>query len=165
MATQKKIDQVATLKEKLSRATGVFFTQYHGLDVNTFNDLRAKLREVEAEISVTKNTLLGITDKRIKLEGPTATLFAFGDPLKALKVIQQFQKKVSLPTFKGGIFEDSLVDVATIQTLVDLPSKEVLIGQLLGMLNTPTTRLVGVLSANQRNLVYVLSEVKKKNFS
>src|SRR3989344_5510415 len=142
MPTSKKIDQVKVLKEKFSRSTGVFFTQYHGLDVNTLNDLRRKLTATNAELTVAKNTLLAISEKRVNLEGPTAAIFTYADPMGALKIIKDFQKKFTLPTFKGGIFENKLVDVATIETLVNLPSREVLIAQLLGMLQTPITRLV-----------------------
>ncbi len=163
MPTQKKIAAVKELKDKFDRATAVFFTEYHGLSVNDLNELRGNLRATNAELVITKNTLLGVSHQQVHLSGPTATLFTYADPMTSLRVVRDFQKKFKLPSYKSGLFGKKLIDSETITELATLPNQEQLIGQLLGLLNTPLSNLVRIMSINQINLVYALSEMAKKS--
>ena len=162
MATQKKKTILAELKEKFQNAQGVFFTDYQGLDVNSMADLRAQLKETDADFTIAKNTLLEIAQDEVELEGPTATLFTYGDPIPALKVLTEFKKKFEKPAFKSGLFEGSTLSKEQIEELSALPGREVLLGKLVGLLNAPVTNFAGILKANQRNFVYALKEIAEK---
>src|SRR5690606_14573885 len=109
MPTQQKIDSVAHLTESMQKAKAVVFTDYRGLSVPQIETLRAELAKHDATLEVTKNSLMNIAakqaDKEVAgdvLQGPTATLFAFGDEVAPLKALVDFAKEAELPTVKAG---------------------------------------------------------------
>lgn len=161
MPTVKKAGIIEDLKNKFSNANGIFFTDYHGLDVNTLSTLRTQLKDVEGEYTITKNTLLNLADPRIDLTGPTAVLITYGDPFTSLKILSKVIKDKGKPTFKGGLFENKLVTSEEIMELSKLPSKEVMIGQLLGLMQAPLSQFASVLSSLPRNLMIGLTAHEK----
>lgn len=166
MPSQKKIAKVAELTDKFNRAKSVVLTDYRGLTVAQLDDLRKKVESVGAEYEITKNTLVSrsLGEKGVPtevLEGPTATLFAFTDEVAPLKALQDFIKVNNLPTIKVGFLGQDLLDATRVSELAKLPSKEVLLGKLVGSLKGAQYGLVNVLSGNIRKLVYVLDGVAK----
>lgn len=166
MPSQLKIDKVKELSEKLVRAKSVVLTDYRGLSVSQLDDLRKKVETTGAEFEVTKNTLLSrsLGEKEVPaevLEGPTATLFAFEDEVAPLKALQDFIKINSLPTIKIGFLGSSLLSALQVSELAKLPSRQILLGKLVGSLKGNQYGLVSVLSGNIRKLVYVLDGVAK----
>lgn len=166
MPSKIKIDKVADLTDKLTKAKSVVLTDYRGLSVAQLDDLRKKVGAAGASYEVTKNTLLSrsLGDKEIPaeaLEGPTATLFAYQDEIAPLKALQDFIKANSLPTVKVGYLGQSLLTSLQVGELARLPSRAELLGKLARSLKSNEYRLVGVLSGNIRKLVYVLSGVAK----
>ncbi len=166
MPSQLKIDKVKELSEKLVRAKSVVLTDYRGLSVSQLDDLRKKVETAGAEFEVTKNTLLSrsLGEKEVPaevLEGPTATLFAFEDEIAPLKALQDFIKINSLPTIKIGFLGSSLLSALQVSELAKLPSRQILLGKLVGSLKGNQYGLVSVLSGNIRKLVYVLDGVAK----
>ncbi len=165
-----RIEKANELKAKADRAKAVVLTDYTGLSVSQINDLRSKIKAAGGDYIVTKNTLLrvalglskedtsGIVDK---LTGPTAVLFAIDDETSPIKALATYAKAANLPTVKGGLLGDKLLTPNEVEKLASLPTKEVLIGKLLGLLNAPITNLVYVLNGNQRKLVYALSQIAK----
>lgn len=163
---QQKEEAVIKLTEKLGRAKAVIFADYKGLSMKQLSDLRDKLREVQGEFSVTKNTLLSrslpTTNYQLPtdLEGPTATLFAYDDEISPIKILVKTLKDAALGKIKAGFLGDTALDEAKILQLSTLPTKDELRGKTVGVLVAPLQGMVGVLNANLRNLVYALNQIK-----
>ena len=164
MPSQVKFAKVDELKDKLSRAKSVVLTDYRGLSVAQIEELRQKVESVGAEFQITKNTLLSrsLGEKQATaeaLEGPTATLFAFADEVAPLKALEDFIKANGLPNVKLGFLGNNILSANQVSELAKLPSREVLLGQLVGSLKSNQFGLVAVLSGTYRQLVYVLTAV------
>ncbi|EKD64975.1 MAG: hypothetical protein ACD_50C00229G0001 [uncultured bacterium] len=124
------------------------------------SDLRDKLREVNGEFTITKNTLLERALPSTNLEGPTATLFAYDDEISPIKILVKALKDVALGKVKSGIMGKDILDEAIILQLATLPTKNELRAKTVGVLITPLQGMVGVLQGNLRNLVYALNQIK-----
>lgn len=168
-AREEKALVVAELKEKFSSVQGAVVTDFRGLDVARVTKLRAKLREAGVEYKVIKNTLakLAIEDTELSslsehLQGPTAVAFGYDDPVAAAKILSDFAKENKELEIKAGIVEGKVIDFAGVKALADLPSREVLIAQVLAGLQSPIAGFVNVMQGNVRNLVYVLDAIKKQ---
>ena len=168
MPSQKNIQLLDELKQKVDRATAMFFVDYAGLTHRQLEEVRRELATAESEISIVKNTILNLAlqskkiDASEKLEGPHATLFSYKDPIATARILAGFIKKYGLPKVRFGIFEGGIVDEATITELATLPSREVLIAKLLGTLNAPISNFVYVLNGNIQQLAMVLKAVNDK---
>lgn len=152
---------VELLKEKFDRSKSVVFADYRGLTMATLSELRKKLREQEAELSVTKNSLIHLAEPKVSLDGPTATLFSYDDEISPIKTLVKTLKDSGLGKVKAGILGDDLLDEYQVISLSNLPTKDELRGKTVGVLVAPLQGMVGVLQANLRNLVYALSEIQK----
>jgi len=165
-----KIEIVAELRELIGQTSAAILTDYRGLSVAELTDLRKKLRAADAEFRVVKNTLfklagdglLPISDLDEHLAGPTAIGFAKGDPVAATKIIVDFVKDHKAMSLKGGVVEGRIVDVAGVEALSKLPSREVLISQMLGSMQAPISGLVGTLNGIISNFVYTLQALIEK---
>lgn len=168
MPSSKNIQLLEETKAKVEKSTALFFVDYAGLTHKQLEEARNTLRDQNSEIAVVKNTLmnLALKDKNLdiadKLQGPQATLFAYEDGIKTAKVLADFIKKHGLPKIKFGIFEGAVIDEAMITRLATLPSKEILVGKLLGLLNSPISKFVYALNGNITKLALVLKEIEKK---
>ncbi len=160
---------VEDLHEKLLRATIVILAEYKGLKVETINDLRRKLKEAGAEYQVVKNTVLrraaentGTAVAGDYYKGPTAVVMSYGDPVAPAKILSEFVASNEKMSIKIGAMNGSLLTVDRIIALSKLPSREVLLSQLLSALIGVPTKLVRVLNAVPVKLVNVLSAIKDK---
>jgi large subunit ribosomal protein L10 len=164
MPSRKNIQLLEELKQKVERSTALFFVDYAGLTHKQMEEARRELANSESEIAVVKNTLLNIAlkDLSAKLEGPHATLFSYKDPIKTAKTLALFVKKHGLPKIRFGIFENAVIDEAMIMKLAALPSREILIAKLLGVLNAPISNFVYGLNYNIQKLALVLDQIKNK---
>jgi large subunit ribosomal protein L10 len=163
---QQKEQTVIELKDKLTKAKLVAFTDYRGLTMSQLSDLRTKLRDVQGEFTITKNNLLkiAISDKSEssqKFNGPVATLFSYDDEISPLKVLVKTLKDAGVGKVKGGFLGTEALDETRMIQLSTLPTKDELRGKTVGVLVAPLQGMVGVLQGNLRNLVYALSEIKK----
>lgn len=169
-----KEQTVKSLTEKLTQAKSVVFADYKGLNMSKLSELREKLREVGAEFSITKNTLLDLAFKQAKMpevspeikSGPTATLFSYEDEIGPLKLLVKTLKDAQIgPStslrIKGGFLDNQFLESVAINCLATLPGKQELRGQAVGLLASPLKGMVGVLQGNLRNLVYTLSAIQK----
>jgi large subunit ribosomal protein L10 len=168
MPNKSKFEKVKDLTDKLGRAKSIVLTDYRGLTVAKMEELRSKVEDDGAEYEVTKNTLLSLSLKDTSREtpievlvGPTAILFAFQDEIAPLKTLQDFIKINSLPIIKTGFLGNELISTSQVENLARLPSREVLLGKLVGSLKSTQFGLVNVLSGNIRKLVYALDAVAK----
>jgi len=158
---------VAELAQKLSASKAAFLADYRGLTVEQINKLRGELRGAEVEYRVVKNTLLRMASKGTLaecldglLEGPTAIAIAGADPVAPAKILAEFAKTSGKLELKGGALDGKLLSIADIKALAELPSREVLLGKMLGSLNAPVSNFVGVLAAVPRSLVQVLAAIQ-----
>ena len=158
---QQKEEQVAKITEKVQRAKAMVFADYKGMTMKQLSELRNKLSEQNAELSITKNTLLEKAIPEQSFEGPTATLFAYDDEVSPIKVLVKTLKDIALGKVKGGYLGKTSLDEAKILQLSTLPTKDELRGKTVGILAAPLQGLLSVLQGNLRNLVYALSEIKK----
>src|SRR5690606_35385220 len=124
MPNKKKIAAVENLTHDMQAAKAMVFTDYRGLSVAQIQTLRRELAQHDAKLEVTKNTLTAIaaknSDRQVPvevLEGPTATLFAFGDEVSALKALVDFAKEAELPTIKAGFLGDTALDATQVKSM------------------------------------------------
>lgn len=163
-----KIKSVENLTEKFKKAKTVVFTDYRGMTMNQLSDLRNKLAETDAELAVTKNTLVHIALKQAGLigetdniaEGPTATLFGFGDEILPIKTLTKAIKDNQVGIIKGGFLNGDFMEAVNITRLSNLPSKLELQAKIVGSLSAPLYGMVNVLQGNLRNLVYALDQIR-----
>jgi large subunit ribosomal protein L10 len=165
----KKAEILKSFEEKLERANALFVLSYKGFTAHESNEIRKLLMEKGGEFRVVKNTLLRIaSEKKGKqvindyVEGPTAVVFTYQDPVEIAKVLKEYIKTHPSLTLRGLVLQDKCYDVAMVDELVKLPPKEVLIAQLLGTIQAPVANFVGVLSAILRNFLYVLKAIEEK---
>lgn len=178
-----KEDLVQQISEKLAKAKSVVFADYRGLTMKQLSDLRSKLRDLDAEFTITKNTLLKRAMKEIAsspsaprndviasersergnliYDGPTATLFAYDDQITPIKILVKALKDAAIGKIKMGFLGTESLDESKIQYLASLPSKDELRGQTVGLLAAPLQGIVSVLQGNLRNLVYALNGIRK----
>ena len=164
---EQKQQEIDSLKDSFDKAQSVILADYCGLTVGQMQDVRTKLRAASVELRVAKNTLakraIKDTDSEPLSEvftGPTAIAFSYEDPVAGAKVLSELVASYESLELKGGVLGNKLLNIADITALSKLPSKEILLSQLLSVMNGPMTGFVRVLSGNQRSLVQVLSAIK-----
>jgi large subunit ribosomal protein L10 len=165
---QKKL-VVEEITKKLQSAKGMVFADYRGLTVGQDTELRNAFRKAGVEYQVVKNTLTTFAAKSLGLDmlagvlhGPTALAYSDIDPVAPAKVTVEFQKKFEKFTVKAGVVEGKIIDENGVKALAELPSKEVLLGQVVGTLNAPITGFVTVLNGNLKGLVVALNAIAEK---
>jgi large subunit ribosomal protein L10 len=142
---------VAELKEKLSGANALYYTDFSGLNVKRMTDLRRRLRKANVEYVVIKNTLAlravnesGLVTERLK--GQTGLVIA-KDAVAAAKVLADFAKENDArPAVKGGLLEGKTLDVAQVKKLASMPSREQMLADLGAGLQSPMAAFVGALN-------------------
>jgi len=173
-ARPEKEAAVAELKEKLGRAKSVVLVNNRGLSVAQVTKLRKKSREAGVEYRVAKNTLMriaaqesgvaGLADISSLLEGPTTFAFGYEDPVAPAKVISNFIKEGKIATLevKGGWLEGRVLTPGDIKALADLPSREVLLAQVLGGMQAPMYGFAGSLAAVLRQFAYAVEALRQQ---
>lgn len=165
----KKADKpvfVENLTAELKSASSVVLVNYTGLSVKMQQDLKKKLKNVGARMTIVKNTLFKRAGAEAKvsdnvlsdsvLSGPTALITGEGDPIAPLQVLYKFAKDYQVPSLKVGIIEGSFQDKEALLKLALLPSKEVLYAQLIGNIASPMYGLVQTLQGNIQKLLWIL---------
>lgn len=162
---QKKVEE---LQDKISKSKCCVLTEYRGLNVESVNDLRKKIRETGGEYHVVKNTLTEIASKKIglnglesHLKGPTAIAFGYENESVVARTLFDFGKKFDNFKIKVGVLNGvSVVDANVLKKLSMLPGRDVLLSRLMGSVKGPLFNLVNVLQANLQNMVSVINELK-----
>jgi len=167
---EQKAEQVELLTEKLRKAKVALLTDYRGLTVTQLQELRGKLRTGDVEYRVVKNTLArraadaaGVADLKAELEGPVAIAFGYDDLSLPSKLINEFVRTTRLKLdVKGGLVEGRVFSPDQVRQLADLPSRDTLLAQLLGTLQSPVAQLVGIMQTPVQQLLGVLDAYKSK---
>ena len=169
MKLDKKKEIVKDLRDKFVRSKVVIVTDYKGLDVATINDLRRKLREFEVEYKVAKNSLLIRASEETDVAlikdcfiGPSAIALSYEDPIAPAKVLTKFANEHDELEIKTGVLDGKVLDINAIKAMSILPSREVLLGQLLSTVNGVPTNFVRVLNAIPVRFLNVLQAVKEQ---
>lgn len=175
MPSQQNLTSVKNLQQKLALAKSVVLADYKGLTVNQQRKLRNKVKAVNGELIVAKNSLLKIalTEEKFKLTadfetllaGPTITLLAYEDEIAPIKALAEFTKEFELPKVKLGFLTKEPLTSAQVNQLAALPTRLELIAKTVGSLKSPLSGIVNVLAGNIRKLIYTLNalrEVKSK---
>ena len=163
---EKKEHIVSELSEKVGRAKGMVFANYQGLTHKQLEELKKAVKTVDAELVVTKNTLLKLAlGKAAKdgtsFNGPTATLFAYSDVIAPIKELAKTIKLLKLPEIKFGILEGKIVEAQDLLRLSTLPSHEMLLAQLVGGMKAPIYGLHRALNWNMQKFVMTLKAIEK----
>lgn len=148
---------------RLNRSPFFIVTDYTGVKVQHFSELRKRLRGCGAEIHVVKNTIFkiaaketGIADLGGTLSGQIAVVTGSKDISAAAKVLKTFAAEFEKPKVRFGVLDNKHLDAASVAALADLPSIEVLRGKLLGLLQAPASKLVRTLAEPASQLARVL---------
>lgn len=169
MYKEEKKKIVSELQERCINAKAVFVADYKGLNVEQITGLRKSLRDIGVDFKVIKNTFAKIAVKNTNVEplkdffeGTSSIVMSYTDPVAAAKVITRFAKEEPKFKIRAGVLTGKIISLNEIIALSELPSREVLLGRLLGILNTIPTNLVYVLSGVPRKFVYVLAAIQDK---
>ena len=169
MNRDQKAAVIDRLAGQLESADAVFAIDYRGLSVKQAVDLRASLKDADAQFQVTKNTLTeraaekaGAESIRALLEGPTALTFVNGDVAVAAKALATFRRQNGVLEFKGGQLGGETLTIDQIESIARLPARDVLMGQFVGLTASPITGLVRGLSALISGLALQLGQIAEK---
>ena len=164
-----KASVVSDLSEQLNRSPFVLVTDYQHMKVGDFGELRNRLAQAGAEVHVVKNSFLkrAMTDAGLpavddKLGGQTAIVTGEKDVAPIAKIMKNFAKEFKKAVLKIGLIDRAIVSTSELETLADLPSREVLQAQLLGLLLSPATKFVRLLNEPASSLARLLNAKSKK---
>ncbi|HEY8514934.1 MAG TPA: 50S ribosomal protein L10 [Candidatus Binatia bacterium] len=170
MISQSKPEIVKSLKERLERASVAVLTEPRGLTVSQVTKLRTKIRELSGEYKVAKNTLAiravqGTSFEGLAplLEGPTALVFGYGDPIAVIKEIVEYSgQNAEKLSVKGAVLDGQLFARDDVAALAKLAGKDQLRAQLLGVLLAPASKLVRTLNEPGAALARLLAARAEK---
>ena len=170
MPKQVKVDAVSGLKDKIGRASALYFIDFTKLAANDFNALRRKLGESRVTVRVVKNRLAlrALTESGVPadieklLTGPTSLVFAGDDPVAPARTIREQMKKMAALKVKGAYLDRVLYPASRFDFIAGLPTKNELRGQVVGVLQGPICGLVLSLHGLLSELVWVLDQVKDR---
>jgi len=168
-AGPRKVAQVAELSEKLGRATSAIVTDYRGLTVKQLEELRARLRNDGIEYHVVKNTLArraaaeaGVGDFSSVLVGPVGLALGYGDLSAPARILNEYFRVNRRLPIVAGMVERRVLDAESVRAVADLPSREVLLAQLAGTLQSPLSSLAGALNSIMSNFAATLDAYRAK---
>lgn len=173
MPSQKILEQkkalVSELSDKLKNSCAGVFVSYKGINVADDTKLRKELREAGVEYTVVKNTLLlracedaGLSGLEPVLKGTTAVAISKDDYVSAARILCKFAESNNYFKTKAGFIDGETVDESKVTELSKLPSKEILLAQVLGTMNAPITGLATVLNGTIRALAIALNAIAEK---
>jgi large subunit ribosomal protein L10 len=164
-----KASIVSELSEALKRAPFVLVTDYRGMKVTDFSELRNRLAPAGAEVHVVKNSFLklamadsGFPDVADQCAGQTAVVTGEADVAPVAKIFKTFASEFKLAGLRVGFVDRAVLSISELETLAELPSREVLQAQLLGLLLSPATRLVRLLNEPAAALARLLNAKAEK---
>ena len=171
MNREQKAQVIEEVAGSLRESTAVFAVDYRGITVAQAADLRTTLRGADASFTVVKNTLaeraaneVGADGLTGLLQGPTAMTFVRGDAAAAAKALRDFRRSTqnTLLEFKGGWMDGQALSPEDVDAIAQLPSKEVLIGRLVGMIASPLTGLATALNNLPAGLARQLQQIAEQ---
>jgi large subunit ribosomal protein L10 len=169
---EQKAAAIAEIAQDIREADAVFAVDFRGISVPQAADVRTKLRDADARFRVVKNTLTeraadAADAPQLKelLVGPTALTFVRGDVAVAAKVIATFNRETQLLEFKGGLLDGDPLAPEQVQAIARLPARDVLYGQLVGIVASPISGVVRTLNALISGLALQLGQIAEQKQS
>ena len=169
MPTAQKNAVIEEYTQKFKDAKCVYVAEYEGIDVATVTEVRKKFREQNVEYKVLKNRLAKLSLNKAGIEGldeyltgANTFIIGYDDPVAPAKILEDFNKKNEILKLKTVLFEGKVLPSEEAKNISKLPSREALLGKLVGMLQSPMTKFAATLSAPMQNLVGVLNALKDK---
>lgn len=164
-----KTELLEKYKEILKNKSGYLLVNSDKIDTTTVTKLKVQLKDVDANFAVVKNSIFKValqeTEQPLQtqeLDGPTALIYFEQDPTGPAKLLKQIQKENKLLDAKGGVFEGEFLSEERVMQLADIPSREVLLSQLLGSMSAPLTGFMNAITGNVRGLTMVLKGISEK---
>lgn len=153
MATQKKIDEVQELRDRIERSVIAIGADYRGLTVTEMGELRRAVREAGVEMRVIKNRLFLRAARDAEqpemaelLDGPTVIIFSYEDPTAAARATTEYMRSASNSfAVRKGVMDGQVLSLADVQDVGTLPPREIMIGQVVGALQSPVATFAGLL--------------------
>jgi large subunit ribosomal protein L10 len=169
MNREEKSAAIQEIAAQIEGSEAIFAVDYRGISVPQAAELRSKLREADASFRIVKNRLTKIAAEQVGedrlaelLQGPTALTFVRGDTAQAAKAITTFNKEHEVLTYKGGFMEATSLDELAFKSIAKLPGREVLNGQLAGVVASPLTGLVRGLGSMIQGLALQLGQIAEQ---
>jgi large subunit ribosomal protein L10 len=169
MPTDAKRATVAELRGDLSRSTTLVTTEYRGLTVKEIAEIRRALRKQNVTYRVVKNRLMRIAAEQEGnpgiaplLRGPSAIAFGAGDEALVARTVLEAVRPYKLVKVTGAVVGGASLDAEGVIRLATLPPRDILLAQLGGAFGAPATQVVGLLSANLRNLAHALAQLQEQ---
>src|SRR5690348_3084711 len=169
MNREEKSAAIQEIAAQIEASEAIFAVDYRGISVPQAAELRSKLREADASFRIVKNRLTKIAADQVGeerlpelLQGPTALTFVRGDTAQAAKAITTFNKEHDVLTYKGGFMEATSLDEVAFKSIAKLPGREVLNGQLAGVVASPLTGLVRGLGSMIQGLALQLGQIAEQ---
>ena len=160
---------VSQIKTGVSKNSNVFMFRYSRLSSSKIDDLRKDLKQTGAHMYVSKNTIAKVALKELdhedminNIEGQTAFVWADTDAVGVSKILTKFAKECKEANVPCGLLEGRVIDEAQVVELSELPSRDVLLAQLLSVIQSPLTRLASALNAKTRDLLSILKQLSEK---
>lgn len=169
MKSKSKAETVEELRRSIDSQKGAVVAEFRGLTVTEITSLRKKLRGVNAEFKVVKNTLMRLAAKDTGFgqldgffKGPTAVALTQGDAVALAKAMKEFAAGSPKVKIKAGFFEGRVLGTKDVETLADVPPREVLLARLAGGMASPIAQLARALSGTPRKLAYALNSIQEQ---
>ena len=169
MARPEKVKEVEELADRFSRSSIAIVTDYRGLTVADMVGFRSRLREAGVEYRVSKNTLARFAAQNAgrdailpDLVGPTAIAFSYDDPVAVAKAVTEFARTSRILQVKGALLGDRRISAEAVSQLAELPSRDVLLAQVMGGMKSPLVGLVSVLNGVVSGFVGVLDARRRQ---
>jgi large subunit ribosomal protein L10 len=159
----------SSVKDGVAKKSSAFVVSYRGISSAKMNTLRKDLKRKKAEVLVSKTSVARIALKEAnyedlagKLEGQMALILSNADASEVSKILVKFAKDYQGFVVRGGLLDGAILTEAQIHTLSDLPSREVLLSQLVGLMAAPVSRFAGALNGKTRELMSILQQKSEK---
>ena len=167
MPNKKNVELLNSIQEKVAKSKSILLSDFKGVSAKDLTSFREEIRAKGGEVFVSKNTLLkialegkeGSEKASDSLTGQTVAVVAYSDPISTIKSFFDLSKKIENLKAKGGFFENKFVDEKALVEISKLPSKEELIGRLIGSMNSPVYKFVNTLNQSKSKIVYVLNSI------
>jgi large subunit ribosomal protein L10 len=156
------------IKEGIKTRNNTFLISYSEVSAAQFNDLRKDLKRIGADVVVSKNRLAGIALKETSqqladtIDGQMAFIWSNADAAAVSKLLKEFSGKCKGVKVAGGLLAGAFLSSYDVERLSSLPSREILLSQLLASLNAPLTRFAGILNAKSQDLLSILKQLSEK---
>jgi large subunit ribosomal protein L10 len=169
---EEKTALIADINARLKHSSLAIIAEYRGLTVVQLNRLRRELKQVGGTYRVTKNTLTrrALKDTAFEkleqlLTGPTGLVTAGGDPVAVAKVLVKFAEQHDKLKITGGVLEGTVLPAENVSALAKLPSREVLLAQLLGLINAPAAQLLRTIQEPGARFARLLGALERSKAS